>query len=66
MIHDLHDRRGRLVLLLGIRAAILALSGRSSWADIGGRGFVVAVSAADATRAANGLVDIREKACNKW
>jgi hypothetical protein len=44
-------------LLLVMVAVLLAFSGRSSWADIGGRDFVVGVSAADATSLEKSIAD---------
>ena len=56
---DLHDRAARLVLLSVIGIALLVLAGPAAWADIGGRGFVVAVSG---TNAASLEADIAEAA----
>ena len=57
MICDLHDRRGRFWLLLGISTFVLALSGRLAWAEIGGRRLVVAVYPADATSLEKSIAD---------
>ncbi len=57
MICDLHDRRGRLLLILSISVAIWLLSDRPAWADIGGRGFVVAVNGADGTSLEESIAD---------
>jgi len=57
MIFDLYNRRGKVKLLLATLAVLLTLSGRSSWADIGGRGFVVAVSAEDAASLDKSIAD---------